>query len=588
MKKKLESYLASGLLEQFQGLPYLEHPSSLSGGMRQSQVDGIEEAETSECSRGSLVVNCLQFDSGTANAIENVRSEESDHRKGHNVEHYLLQTAEVPDIKNCEYSSHKLPNIFVDVSQESSSGLLGTSGQGGCVNESHNKGYIQTQSSAGLNTSATIENMHVDSAKMDNLLSESDLLEITLSEARSPEFVFHGNVTEQSNNLDGATIMINCQSDSQNLATTRTFALESCSPLKDVVGGISDFEAIPISSDDFIYVDSPGIDADEKDNCMKLDEAKNAPKLVPVDIFSTVSSDSVRTFPSNDENTSKLSNSDEAKVTSELAPGDVLDLVDSDSMQALPMDDDDKVNTVEQDSGALSYRPLRFPGFDVPILNFDLITSGVDMQQAYSPFGIRQLLMHPTNFASPRNLWDSPIHKNTPDAISDKAAKSFTYTTSIMKKKLQEEPLSPIEETQGDREHEKDINMRTFSLTSTFSSLESILEENGVSAMSICSIDSPVDQKVDFVDSMEDKTNTDRAFEEQNESIGNLEIRISEKDIGITNSPEKIVKKGIVSINPKSKIDDGTSFLIVSCFLFIFLMLWFFLFLFLFPKIDTY
>ncbi|XP_041002904.1 transcription factor MYB3R-1-like isoform X2 [Juglans microcarpa x Juglans regia] len=560
VKKKLESYLASGLLEQFQGLPYVEHPSSLSVGMQQSQVDGVEEAETSECSRGSLAVNCFQFDSGTADAMENVRSEESDHRKGHNMEQYLLQTAEAPDIKDCQYSSHKLPNVFVDVSQESP-GFVGTSEQGKCENESHNKGCIQTQTSAGLNTSATIENMLVGSAKMDNLLSESDLLDITLSEARSLECVFHGNVTEQSNDLDGATTMINCQSDSQSSATTRTFALESCAPLKDVVGGISGFEAIPISSDDFIYVDSLGIDADEKDNCMKLDEAKNAPKLVPVDIFSTVNSDSVRTFSSNDEN-AKLSNSDEAKVTSKLAPGDVLGLVNSDSMQALPsMDDDARVNTVEQDSGALSYRPLRFPGFDVPFLNVDLITSGVDMQQAYSPFGIRQLLMHPMNFASPRSLWDSPIHKSTPDAISDKAAKSFTCTTSIMKRRLQE-PLSPVEETKGDKEHEKDTNMRTFSLTSTFSSLESLLEENGVSAMSICSIDSPVDQKVDFEDSMQDKANTDRAFEEEKESIGNLESRISEKDIGITNSPEKIVKKGAMSINPKSKIDDGTSVLI--------------------------
>jgi hypothetical protein len=65
--------------------------------------------------------------------------------------------------------------------------------------------------------------------KMDHLLiSESDLLEIAFPETGNPGRIFYGNVTEQSNNQDGGTVSMICQSDSRI-----TSALEPCAPLKD-------------------------------------------------------------------------------------------------------------------------------------------------------------------------------------------------------------------------------------------------------------------------------------------------------------------------------------------------------------------
>ncbi|XP_059433575.1 transcription factor MYB3R-4-like isoform X3 [Corylus avellana] len=554
VKKRLSSYMASGLLEKFQGLPHVGKPRSSSVGMQQIQVDGVEEDETSQCSQGSIEVNCAQFDSGTANAMGNIRTEESDCGKGPNIEQYFLHEAETHGSKDCQFSSHESPNIFVDVSLESLE-LFGTSEHCKCVNESHDKDCIASQTSA-----ATMENMHVSSEKMDHLLiSESDLLEIAFPETGNTRRFFYGNVTEQSNNQDGVTVPMICQSDSRI-----TSALEPCAPLKDAPGGISELEVITSSSNDFIYVDSPDIDADEKDHHMKLDQAKNAPRLVPVDIFSEVSSDINGTFLSRDENAKNLSNSDEAKVASKLAPGDLVGSLNSDSTQTLSSMDNNAttMNTEEQDSGNLFNEPPHFPSLEIPFLNFDLIASGDDMQQAYSPFGIRQLLMHPMNFSSPRSLRESPIHKSTQNAMLNNAAKSFTCTPTIMKKRLHE-PLSQVEESKGGKELEKDTNTSAFSLISSFSSLESVLDENGASTMPISPtgelFDSPFDQKVKSEDSIPDKANMDHALDEEKERIVNLAIRMSEKEAGITNSPEK-VKKGTMS--PKSKINADATVLI--------------------------
>ncbi|XP_023881220.1 transcription factor MYB3R-1 isoform X1 [Quercus suber] len=514
VKKKLQSYLASGLLEQFQGLPYVGNPSSSSVGVQQCQVDMVED-DNSDCSQGSIAVICSQFDSGIENAARNLRTAEAGCRKGHNMEKYSLLEAETPGHEDYHFSSHNLPNIFVDDSQESLG--FGTSEHSNCVNEIRDKHSILSRSSVGFNTSATMENMNL-------LISESDFFQNAFSDTRIPGFFFDGNVTEQSNNLDAGKNSVICQSDSQNSANTRIFAMESCDPLKDVEGGTLDFEAITSSRDDFIYVDSPDIDVDEKDDPMKIDEAKNNPKLVPVNIFSAVVSDSMRKFSSNDENAKQISKSDEAMVTSKLAPADLFGSVNSDSMQ-LPPSMDENGATAYKDrrgSGSLCYEPPCFPSLDIPSLNFDPIASGGDIQQAYSPLGIRQLLMRPMNLSSPCSLWDSPSHKSTPEAILKNASKSFICTPTIMKKRLRDF-LSPVEETKGDKKLGKDKNMKKFSLTSPFSSLESILDENGALAMSISSIeemlDCVVDQKVNTAESMHDKANTGHAFEENKENI---------------------------------------------------------------------
>ncbi|XP_020097052.1 uncharacterized protein LOC109716141 isoform X2 [Ananas comosus] len=103
-----------------------------------------------------------------------------------------------------------------------------------------------------------------------------------------------------------------------------------------------------------------------------------------------------------------------------------------------PLNKKQVVSTEEQrDGGSLFYEPPRFPGLDIPFVSCDLAFSG-DLQQDYSPLGIRKLMM-PSTYS----LWDSPPKDGSPDAFLKSAAKSFVCTPSIMKKR-QRELLSPL------------------------------------------------------------------------------------------------------------------------------------------------
>ncbi|KAK9268679.1 hypothetical protein L1049_000439 [Liquidambar formosana] len=566
VKKKLEYYVASGLLGQFQGLPYVGNPnpsSSLrmqqSSGNNTGEVDGIETEEISEYSQGSNAVNCSQSEPDIENLAANVMGnfrmiEESSQRKAHNSDiscSESLEESAVPEIhhagaqagtcgsKYCQFSSHELPGTcLIDVSQESS-GPFGASGYCIGVKENHDMKSLLLQSSVGFRAPSVAENMSIGSDELEQLLiTESDHSEITFSEARA----------------HGGTSSVLCQSDFQSSATTRTLVLESYIPRRDISGQTLELEPIASSCTEFISIDSPD-DANETDQHLKLDEAKNAPKLVPVDIFSSANPNSMRSIFCKDDNSHDLLKWDEAKDASKPDSVDSFSSINSDSMQTLPnMDDRKIVHQEEQDSGALFYEPPRFPSLDIPFVSCDL-ASGGDMQHAYSPLGIRQLMIPSMNISTPCSLWDSPILDNTPDSILKNAAKIFTCTPSIMKKGLCE-VLSPS----------KAPNVGLFctsSLTSDFSSLDAIFDDNGACITTSSSIEglfvSPsYCQSVNSEASTQDKAKLDHAFEEGKEGIAKKDSRISEKDVDITNSLEQR-NKGTITIDSEDKLDADLS-----------------------------
>ncbi|KAG0503473.1 hypothetical protein HPP92_003545 [Vanilla planifolia] len=103
---------------------------------------------------------------------------------------------------------------------------------------------------------------------------------------------------------------------------------------------------------------------------------------------------------------------------------------------------DEKKDVQEEkflDSGSLFYEPPRIQSLEFPFVSCDIVSN--DLHQAYSPLGIRQLMMSSASC----NLWDSP-HDDNPDNIFKHAAKSFICTPSIMKKR-QRELLSPLQES---------------------------------------------------------------------------------------------------------------------------------------------
>ncbi|XP_062181633.1 transcription factor MYB3R-4-like [Phragmites australis] len=86
----------------------------------------------------------------------------------------------------------------------------------------------------------------------------------------------------------------------------------------------------------------------------------------------------------------------------------------------------------KEDAEALCYEPPCFPSFEVPFVSCDLVASS-DLPE-YSPLGIRELMKSSINF-TPVRLWSSPARDGSPDAVLKSAAKSFECTPSIMKKR---------------------------------------------------------------------------------------------------------------------------------------------------------
>lgn len=99
-----------------------------------------------------------------------------------------------------------------------------------------------------------------------------------------------------------------------------------------------------------------------------------------------------------------------------------------DGKEAIPSHGSEKAH-----AGALCYEPPCFPSFEVPFVSCELVTSS-DLPE-YSPLGIRELMRSSLNLATPVRLWGSPTRDGSPDAVLKNAAKRFVCTPSIMKKR---------------------------------------------------------------------------------------------------------------------------------------------------------
>lgn len=587
VKKKLESYLASGLLAQFQCMSYEGNPNFSSSFKMQNNEDnavqlyGAMAEEISECSQGSNAINGsqseLDMENKAINTTENFKmTDEFSERKEHNnfgtscsksfeesavgeihhmdalFDHQLFCEIGTSESKDCQFSSHESASTsLLDVSEESPR-FFGPPEYCNSSNGSHDTGRTMLASSVRFKSSISAENILTGSDRLEYLLiSENDCSEIMLSEA-----MIHGNfpcqnVANLSNNidLDVQTSSLHCQSDLPSSATTGSLALESRISQGNVLRQALELEIFTSSCSDFIDIDSPDGDTDKAGDHLKLDKAKNAPKLVPVDVFGLGNAESMGILASRDDNKSHHLISDGKKDASKLAPVDLLSSEISDCTQSHPsMDNKTTVLIEEQNSSALFYEPPRFPRLDIPFVSCDLMASGSDTQQEYSPFGIRQLLIPSINFSTPCRLQDSPCRVDTPDSILKSAAKSFTYTPSILKKRPRE-VVSPSGQARGEQKLESNTNRGLF-CADDFPSLDVIFHDNGVCHPSLSSTErntlSPSDEK---------KVNLDHDLEEKKEGTTNSESRILGK---------REVKQETYVFDNKAKCDMDNTFQIVS------------------------
>ncbi|KAJ3703591.1 hypothetical protein LUZ61_007296 [Rhynchospora tenuis] len=143
-------------------------------------------------------------------------------------------------------------------------------------------------------------------------------------------------------------------------------------------------------------------------------------------------------------------------------PSDLQDKLPENQENKLPVKQEERENA----SGCLFYEPPRFPCMDIPFVSCELVNSG-DIQQEYSPLGIRQLMstsLYSSDSPSGR-MWClqrvSSSGESSPEEFLRSAAKSFSSTPSIVKKRSQGMLFSPLQDKKGDRTKGKELEIAT-------------------------------------------------------------------------------------------------------------------------------
>ncbi|KAK8513607.1 hypothetical protein V6N13_002341 [Hibiscus sabdariffa] len=581
IKKKLDSYIASGLLEQFEFSLLANQSQTMPSSYStvQSNVDDsaakvrTQAEDISECSQETAMVSCSQSTSDLANASAHTReqfhfTEMPGEAKDKiyspapcSEEYYTslddanFSISEIPS-EGCfasgdnQFGLPDLPNISsLDLGQESS-------GPNNCLDtsESHKVMDIAFQSSVGLNAPIPFINMVTSSDKQEQtLIPDDECCSVLFSRAVNDGRFASESYTRGSNDgcftnasLSQASdiqisemgripaLQSNCPSRSELLPTSccQSFVTPSLLPVEDgthMIGGDPcQLNGQPfgnqeqgftmIAHDGFIYTSDDHTDNTNLQGKSYLDN--DSCKLVPVNTFGL-----------------------EANIV-ETCPG----VEDKPTLPA------------EQDVGGLCYEPPRFPSLDIPFFSCDLIPSGCDMQQEYSPLGIRQLMMSTTNCISPFRLWDSPSRDSSPDALLKSAAKTFTGTPSILKKRHRD-LLSPLSERQSEKKLETDM---TSSLTKDFSCLDVMFNESGTGNRSqVC----PSEHKTNSSVSIQENENLYQAFDEEHRNGGDHTESLNEeaqKNDSNGNSSLGNIEKEACEIHTKVKTEIDASYKIVQ------------------------
>nr|URY18752.1 MYB protein [Zanthoxylum bungeanum] len=592
VKKKLDSYLASGLLEQFQGLPLVglqNQPMPSSSSRMQSSGDesgpkgGTEAAEISECSQESAVVahthsagNCVlhtreQFvltEDSCPGRDQNSSPASCSERYYTSLEDVTFSIQEMP----CEMGfSSKFPEqMFLhnagacvsrpyqfnlqDVSNLSSQELghhsAGLPAHCICSHESHEVVNVPFQSSLGLCVPSSVGN----SAKPENvLISDAECCRFLYAEAMKDGCFSLENLPQGLNMLDSLL----CRSlDTPISESDRTSSSQAYCPSKPEVLGTSCSQPFLPASSLFSPDDGALIYGRESSqlNCHSYG-------IHEQEINTTGHAGFIYTNESANSPCDEGIDNTGLQEPSHL-PSDSLQLVpvntfgsESDAMIDCPsVDVKQEAQIEQQDAGALCYEPPRFPSLDIPFFSCDLIQSGNDMQQEYSPLGIRQLLSS-MNCITPFRLWDSPSRDGSPEAVLKSAAKTFTGTPSILKKRNRD-LLSPLSDRRNDKKLETDL---TSCLARDFSRLEVMLD-NGVTNKA--SVLSPLSNQKNHGPFAEDKENVHHAFggggqkKDKDQSVV-AQGKNSEKDCDGSYSQENMKPK-TADTDSKTKIDaDG-------------------------------
>ncbi|CAM8952791.1 unnamed protein product [Rhodiola kirilowii] len=539
VKKKMESYIASGLLTQLQGLPHVvgqnQSMSSPSSRMQQSSGDESHHKEEndvgdiSECSQGPAAPRCSQTACDISNSIIHARNGfiQTNYSGQIKQENYSSQTSDayfacieevnrsIPEIEfNCSMLDQNSRNDQYDLQEFPGISLLEL-GQdqrfGSGTNDSTEMLHVPYHSSSSLTASASSGNMVRESEKSRNFVVSGNDTCLPLQQPSNASadgcnfFNFSG-----ADDLSGCEDSLLRQASNIQIHDSMDTSASHAAYLRSEVMENSCLQA-PSCDPSLLYAN---------DNQLSYGCGPSQVENFPSE---TQDQDTVRSlcneFMVTDEFTETLCNPgteytdlhghvDNKQSVNQMPDEAKLD----ECTESYPAVDELPVEEIEmeQDGGCLYYEPPRFPSLDVPFFSCDLVQSSNDLQQEYSPLGIRQLMMSSMNCLSPFRLWDPPSRENSPDALLKSAAKTFSGTPSILKKRHRD-LLSPLSDRRKDKRLDRDSKHNSFSsLARDFSNLDVMFEESAT-----CST---ANQRRDSGTFSDDKENLDPALMRQKEA----------------------------------------------------------------------
>jgi len=477
VKKKLDSYLTSGVLNQFEPVPHVGN-SNQSTRLQCSGDDNcskrMEGEEVSESSQGSA--NAVRFPSargmGSAelqtgepvcrpNEECNLRKDHSPSRASCSEPYYVsIDDICIPEISHqeactsqfteqhshepgnsisgdCHFNLHSLPNISSMVLGQDSSQL-----QRDCVASSEICDMVNApfQTSEGLGVSTSMGPASLDSLKPEHvLISDDECCRVLFSDSMN----------------DGCFPPVDYikGEDTVEFSGCTSFPCQSCNIQMAETGGTSTPQlTCPRCSNNYQGTSSSLSFPPVLSAC----DDREGPTANGNHLFGTNCHQLVSRAPANFTYVNYVSSSPCVDDMGTAIMEEARDNLNGTSEEKT------NVHTEKEDSGSLCYEPPRFPSLDIPFFSCDLVQSGVDMQQEFSPLGIRQFMMSSMNCLTPFRLWDSPSHGDSPDALLKSAAKTFTGTPSILKKRHRD-LLSPLSDKRIDKKLETDMTTKNIS-----------------------------------------------------------------------------------------------------------------------------
>ncbi|CAA2997911.1 myb-related 3R-1-like [Olea europaea subsp. europaea] len=224
--------------------------------------------------------------------------------------------------------------------------------------------------------------------------------------------------------------------------------------------------------------------------------------------------------------------SEQANCSQKLVPINGFALASNYAQSCFSRDKDPVLTDEQNDCGALFYDSPCFPSLDIPFFSCDLVQPGSDMQQGYSPLGIRQLMISSLNSFK---WWDSPSREDSSDAVQKSIAKTFTDAPSILKKRRRD-LVSPLSENRSLKQLESDLRQDSLSnLSIECSGLEAVCDE--------C-----VDQKVLMLSSSpNDRRNSESTWVDKENVIPDFEEGREEGNKSFVISGSRMLQKELNS-----------------------------------------